>query len=78
MLRDLRSRKPRLLTSYCITDDETETLEVVPAWTLHQPDYPAVRVVGIAGSRGDALSLLTELVQELYEETGGLHTRSYL
>ncbi|MDO4316698.1 MAG: hypothetical protein Q4C48_00690 [Lachnospiraceae bacterium] len=78
LLRDLRSRKPRLLTSYCITDDDAETLEVVPAWTLLQPDYPAVRVVGIAGGRGDALELLTELIRELYAETGGMHSRSYL
>lgn len=77
MLRALRSRNPRLLTGYCVTDDAGETLEVVPAWNLLQPDYPPVRVIGIAESRSDALDLLTELIQELYTETGGFHTRRY-
>ncbi len=77
MLNAFHAKKPRLATIYCVTDNEADTLELTPAWNLLQPEYPAVRVLGLAENRNDGLDLLTQIIEEMYAQTGKLSPRTY-
>lgn len=66
MLEALKLKKPQFLMSYCVVTEGDGQLAVVPSWNLVQPSYPMATVIGIAGNRGDAMSLLTEIIAKRY------------
>lgn len=66
MLQALELKKPQFLMSYCVTLEKGGQLCVVPSWNLVQPTYPDAEVIGIAGSKGDAMQLLTDILAERY------------
>ena len=55
-------------------------LEIVNAMYLLQPGYPREgrMVVGIAKGFEEAVELVEQIVQEVYEQTGGCDIRSYI
>lgn len=66
---------------YLITLSENphNVLEILPALTLVQETAARMcpEVVGIARSKDEALELITNMVQTIYEETGELNIKEY-
>lgn len=54
-------------------------LDVVPAWELMQKHYPkkGKYIVGLAGSYDEALEIVTEIVTEVYRDTGQFQVSRY-
>ena len=55
-------------------------MEVIPASLLRQPYYQKqdLFVLGIAGSKQEAYELVRQLIEEVYQETGGVALREYI
>lgn len=55
-------------------------LEVIPSVLLQQSHYPkeSLCIVGIGSSRGAALELIREIIDEVYREQGNFDIPSYL
>lgn len=55
-------------------------LEILNANYLLQPYYrhQDIKIIGIASSYGEALTLLTEIVQEIYQKTGTVNIKEYI
>lgn len=55
-------------------------LDIIPAYVLLQKHYPAEQllVVGLAGSRIEALSLVQTIIEEVYQATGGFDVAAYM
>ena len=66
---------------YLITLSENphNLLEILPALTLVQETAARIcpEIVGIAKGKEEALDLITEMVQTIYEETGELNIKEY-
>lgn len=58
---------------------EHNLFDIYPAYVFLQEGFPCYRadVIGLAKSRGQAVELAAELVQEVYQATGGFDTRTY-
>ena len=58
---------------------EHNLFDIYPAYVFLQESFPCYRadVIGLAKSRGQAVELAAELVQEVYQATGGFDTRTY-
>ena len=54
-------------------------LEILPALTLVQETAARIcpEIVGIAKGKEEALELITDMVQTIYEETGELNIKEY-
>ena len=76
----LRQGKP-VPGIYLITLSENphNLLEILPALTLVQETAARIcpEIVGIARGKEEALDLITNLVQTVYEETGELNIKEY-
>ncbi len=57
-----------------------DQLEIVGTSQLRQKGFPDEDffVVGIAKDQGDAIKMVAEIVEEVYNETGGTDVRSYI
>ncbi len=57
-----------------------DQLEIIETSQLRQKAYPDKDffVVGIAKDQGDAIKMVAEIVEEVYNETGGTDVRSYI
>ncbi|MCM1282364.1 MAG: hypothetical protein NC180_04140 [Muribaculaceae bacterium] len=55
-------------------------LDIIPAWNLMQRGYPKreVKVIGMAKGYDDALALVRDIIDETYQNTGGVDVWSYL
>lgn len=55
-------------------------LDIIPSWELMQKYYPKknLKIVGIAGTYGEALEVVTEMLLEVYHITGGFRIEEYL
>lgn len=66
---------------YLITLSENphNLLEILPALTLVQETAARIcpEIVGIARGKEEALDLITQMVQTVYEETGELNIKEY-
>ena len=62
------------------SQNETNPLEIYNSELRLQPDYPHEDffVVGIAKGYEDAVELVEQIVQEVYNETKGADIRSYI
>ena len=58
---------------------ETNQLEIVPAWNLKfwLRKTESAWIVGIAGSKEEAVTLVEEIVQDVLRETGGAGLRAW-
>ena len=58
---------------------EHNLFDIYPAYVFLQKEFPSYRadVIGLAKSREHAVELAAELVQEVYQATGGFDTRTY-
>ena len=63
-----------------LSQNEKNHLEIYNSVLLLQPDYPHEDffVVGIAKGYEDAVELVEQIVQEVYNETKGADIRSYI
>lgn len=63
-----------------LTRTEKDQLEIFSADLLLQRDYPKedLFVAGITASFDEALEMVEEILQEVYNETGGTDIRSYI
>ena len=63
-----------------LSQNEKNHLEIYNSVQLLQPDYPYEDffVVGIAKGYEDAVELVEQIVQEVYNETKGADIRSYI
>lgn len=66
---------------YLITLSENphNLLEILPALTLIQETAARIcpEIIGIAKGKEEALELITDMVQTVYEETGELNIKEY-
>lgn len=66
---------------YLITLSENphNLLEILPALTLVQETAARIcpEIVGIARGKEEALDLITQMIQTVYEETGELNIKEY-
>lgn len=66
---------------YLITLSENphNLLEILPALTLVQETAARIcpEIVGIAKGKDEAVELVTEMIQTVYEETGNLNIKEY-
>lgn len=55
-------------------------LDILPAYVLLQKHYPTENlfVVGMAGNRQEALSLIQTIVNDVYQATGGFDIAAYM
>lgn len=55
-------------------------LDVIPTWELMQPGYPKeqVRIIGLAQGKKEALALVTEIVDAIYQKTKDVKIQDYL
>lgn len=55
-------------------------LDIIPAWNLMQRAYPKrdVKIIGLAKGYDEALELVRRIVDETYQNTGGVDVWSYL
>ncbi len=63
-----------------LAEDEKNQLEIYPSLLFLQPSYPDrdYFVVGIAKGMDEAVELVEEITQEVYNETKGADIRSYI
>ncbi len=63
-----------------LPENPGEQLEIVDTIQMRQKDFPPQDffVVGIAKDQGDALKMVAEIVEEVYNKTGGTDVRSYI
>ena len=71
-----------MLYTYVITfpSNDNNLLDVIPTRELLQKGYPKknLHIIGIAGSYDEAIGLVTAIVEETYNNTGGPDVREYL
>lgn len=55
-------------------------LDIIPAYQLMQKSYPKkdMRIIGLAGDYYEALELVSNIVDEVYQATGDVKVRQYL
>ena len=55
-------------------------LDIIPAYELMQKAYPKrdMYVVGLAGGYDEALEVVTQIIDEVYQQTGGFAVAAYL
>lgn len=55
-------------------------LDIIPAYVLLQKHYPTenLSVVGLAGSRKEALSLVQTIIENVYQATGSFDVAAYM
>ena len=55
-------------------------LDIIPAQELLQKAYPKrdMYVVGLAGGYDEALEVVTQIIDEVYQQTGGFAIAAYL
>lgn len=81
IIRKLEERKFQLnIHIITLAQNERNHLEIYDSKILLQPDYPCddFFVVGIAKDYEDALELVEEITQEVYNKTKGVDIRSYI
>jgi len=66
---------------YCVAipQNEKNVLDIIPARELKQRPYRemAVKVIGIAKGEAEARELVRQMIEELYQKTGGFDAESY-
>jgi len=81
IIRKLEEKKLQM-NIYVITlaRNEKNHLEIYNSMVLRQPDFPYddFFVVGIAKGYEDAVEMVEEIVQEVYNKTKGADIRSYI
>lgn len=55
-------------------------LDVIPSWELMQKGYPKeqIRVIGLASGKKEALELVRQIIDEVYQATGKTNVTEYL
>lgn len=63
-----------------LASNRQNLLDIIPAWNLMQKAYPKrdLKVIGLAKGYNEALELVRRIVDETYQNTGGVDVRSYL
>ena len=55
-------------------------LDIIPAWELMQKAYPkqGMYIIGLAQGYTEALEVVTQIIDEVYQQTGGFAVAAYL
>ena len=63
-----------------LSDHPEHLMEIIPAWMLMQKWNRRVcpKIVGITKGKKDAMKMVAEIVQEVYENTGAVDIKEYL
>ena len=74
-----RTQQPNLQV-LLISQSETEQIEILPAAQLRQKHFPSFQwhVLGLAGGREEAFSLVETIADETYRATGDCDMKTYL
>ena len=81
IIRKLESGKLQLSVHVItLAISEKNQLEIYPTLQFKQPAFPEqdLFVVGITKGYEEAVELVEQIVQEVYEQTGGCDIRSYI
>ena len=66
---------------YLITFSENprNLLEIIPALTMVQQSAADIcpEIVGLAGDKDEAMEMVTEMIQEVYDKTGDFRVQEY-
>lgn len=62
-----------------LSENPNNLLEILPALTLVQETAARMcpEIVGIAKGKEEAFDLITDMIQDIYEETGSLNVKEY-
>lgn len=67
--------------AYCIAyaTNRNNLFDIIPANELLFPVYKKadICILGLAGSRDEAMELAADMIMEVYSETGGFQVREY-
>lgn len=55
-------------------------LEIIPSWNLMQKAYPKknIKIIGLAKEYDEALELVRQIIEEVYQNTGTVDVWQYL
>lgn len=80
LIRTINKKKPAIGV-YCITfASNTENLfDIIPAKEFLFPVYDRMEfhILGLASGRDEAILVVTDMLLEIYEATGGFNVRDY-
>lgn len=66
---------------YLITFSENprNLLEIIPALTMIQQSAAEIcpEIIGLAGDKDEAMDMITEIIQEVYDKTGDFRVQEY-
>ena len=62
-----------------LSENPANLLEILPALTFIQESAALIcpEIIGIARGKKEAMDMVTEIIQELYRETGGFNIKEY-
>ena len=81
IINRIKNNKPTLdVYVIALASNPKNQLDLIPSWELLQKGYPKdhVRIIGLAQGKQEALQLVTSLVDEIYQKTGGVNVIGYL
>ncbi len=81
IVEKLNSNKPQLnVFVLTLPSNEKNLLDIFPSNILLQPYYKKQDyfVVGLAKGYEEALEVMTQIIMDTYNETGGFHVKEYL
>lgn len=63
-----------------LSENPQHLLEICPAVTLMQKPLREMcpEIIGIVNGKEEAMQMVSEIVQEVYEKTGNFHVKEYL
>jgi hypothetical protein len=81
IINKIKKNKPTIdVYVIALASNPENQLDVIPSWELLQKGYPKdqLRIIGLAQGKKEALQLVTDLVDEVYQKTGDVKILPYL
>ena len=81
IINKIKKNKPTIdVYVIALASNPQNQLDVIPSWELLQKGYPTegIRVIGLAQGKKEALALVTQIVDEVYQRTGDVKILEYL
>lgn len=80
IIRNIKKRKFMACACFiCLALNKEELLEIYPVYTLKHKRFPVddLYILGIASTHGEAIELVTIIINEVYQKTGTVNVRQY-
>ena len=80
IIKNIKKRKFMARACFiCLALNKEELLEIYPIYTLKHERFPVddLYILGIAATYAEALNLVTNIIDEVYQKTGTVNVRQY-